>query len=132
MMSRRGRYTANFVVLAEVIPLPFIISAEIAASPLTIPRRKTKPPPYLNEAKEKSEKRNDDFFQLWRPLWYPYDRALEVWYRSELVVTLNSQLTASACDDTGDYTSETAHNVRKALARATVGRMNFEKELLYE
>ena len=34
---------ANFVVLAEIVPLTFVVSAKIAASPLPILRQKTVP-----------------------------------------------------------------------------------------
>jgi hypothetical protein len=34
---------ANFVVLAEIVPWPFLASAEIAASPLPIQRQKVMP-----------------------------------------------------------------------------------------
>ncbi len=34
---------ANFVVFAEIVPLTFVVSAEITASPLPIPRQKVVP-----------------------------------------------------------------------------------------
>lgn len=104
---------ANFVVSAEIIPWTFVISAQIVAV--------SRPPTRLAKILHSESTAWEEHFKARQD----YDKALEVWCQSEHLVILNTQRTAAACENTGDHTSQTAHHVRKALARAVVGKMVF-------
>ncbi len=110
----------NVVVSAEIVPWAFIVSARIEAVRVRPPIRLEIPHSDLWE--EHLKARQD------------YSKALNVWCESEHLVNLNTERAAVACRDTGGHASETAHHVRKALARAVVGKMVlaelFEKSLV--
>ncbi len=94
----------DFVVLAEIVAWPFVVSAEIVM---------VRPPTRLvsDPWEEHYEARRK------------YSKALEVWRQAENLVNLNVERTASACRDSAEYTSETAHHVRRSLARSVVGKI---------
>jgi hypothetical protein len=102
---------ANFVVLAEIIPWPFVVLAEIVAV--------SRPPIRLAKVLHSEPTAWEEHFKARQK----YVKALEAWRQSEHLVNLNTQRTAAACESTGDHTSQTAHHVRKALAGSVVGKM---------
>ncbi len=100
---------ANFVVLAEIIPRTFVVSAEIAAV-------RVRPPPRLEALPCERTAAWVEHFKARQK----YSKALEAWCQAEDLVILIIKRTASACDDIAYYNSETAHHLRKFLARSVV------------
>ncbi len=98
----------NFIVSAEIVPRTFVISAQIVA--VSRPPTRLAQIPHSDLWEEHLKARQD------------YSKALNVWCESEHLVNLNTERTALACYDSAEYASETAHHVRRSLARAVVGK----------
>jgi len=101
---------ANFVVSAEIVAWPFVVSAEMVM--VRLPTRLVSDP--WEEHYEARRK---------------YSKALEVWRQAENLVNLNTERTASACHDTADSASETAHHLRKSLSRVDDDRVEMSELL---
>lgn len=112
-----------FVIYAEIVTRPFVVSADIvAACPLTA-RPEVIPVTQADEAKDQDKNWDDELLRFWHLIGEPYSEAIEAWYQSEKNVIRSARLAASASDDSAEYTSETAHQVRCVLARALVSRL---------
>jgi len=100
----------NFVVSAEIVAWPFIVSAEmvIVRSPIRLV-----PDPW------------EEHYEARRK----YNKALEVWRQAENLVNLNTQRTASACHDTADSAFATALHLRKSLSRVDDDRIEMSELL---
>ncbi len=113
----------NFVISVEIVPRPFVLLAEIVAVGVRPPTRLAKIPHSESTAWEEHFKARQKYIE-----------ALDASCKAERLVVWHTRLTAAACENTGDHTSQTAHHVRKALARAVVGKMVlaelFEKSLV--
>lgn len=102
----------SFVVEAEIVTWPFVVSAEIVAvgfEPFFVAAEvaMVRPPARLvsDPWEEHYEARRQ------------YSKALEVWRQAENLVNLNTERTASACHDTADSAFETALHLRKSLSK---------------
>jgi len=59
--------------------------------------------------------------------WQKFDTLSELWFQSECLVILNTRKTATACYGTAGHALETAHHVRRSLARAVVDMMGMSE-----
>lgn len=113
---------SNFIVSAEIVVWPFVVSAEIVAvgvEPFFVAAEVAivRPPARLVS----------DLWEEHYEARRQYDKALEVWRQAENLVNLNAQRTASACHDTADSAFATALHLRKSLSKVIDDRIGMSE-----
>jgi hypothetical protein len=108
--------TRPFVVSAEIVARPFVVSAEMLEVGV-------RPNPDFELLPCEHTAAWDEHFRAKRK----YLEALDASYNAEMLVVRHTRMVTQKCNLSAEHASETAHNVRRSLARSYVGQIGISK-----